>query len=735
MKKILVFAQTAVGGAERMSVTVTKTLDRSRFEIIYYLVGPVDNGHAPLEAFIPSNMKVNIITSQSPISLIARMFWILVKEKPDVVFASVINLNNKLLLLRPLFKKIKFIARCDNYLYTYNDKQRKIIDKTYPRADIIIAQTEEMKQELIDEMHISEEKVVALMNPVDSDTIDRMLKEGTNPYSGSGKIRYVASGRFAYQKGFDILVEAFRLVKDIQPNAELYIVGRKDGGCEDCYHDVENIIESKQLKDSVFCIGFQNNPYVYIKYADCFVLSSRWEGLPNVMIESLYLGTPVAAVKCIPVIERIVTVGKDGYLADKENIESLSKAMLSASKLGRITSTYKSASIQQFHHILEYATKPNGGGKKSIIFNKLYSRAHGGKRFWNVLYHFYTQYVLGCDIPASTVIGEGFELYHSAHASVISPGTIIGRNVSLRQNTTIGAKGFQGAEKSPVIEDDVTIGPNVCIIGDITIGKGATIGAGAVVVKDVPPYSVVVGNPARVIVRPVGGGKRLRFKYLVSLTPPVSWYLAITKHFNDKKLLKLREPYIPKLSEIVTPDTSIISSNCFAGRIMQDLGMQYNTPTLGLYFFADDYIEFLRNLKYYLTEAKLEFLDQSRYPLANERRKKWSHWYPIGLLGGKVEIQFLHYHSETEAAEKWYRRAARVNWDKLFIIGMEQNLCTEDCIRAFDKLNFERKLFFSSKDLPDLKSNCFLELFAEQGEVGDPYQKADVYYREFTKKF
>ena len=51
----------------------------------------------------------------------------------------------------------------------------------------------------------------------------------------------------------------------------------------------------------------------------------------------------------------------------------------------------------------------------------------------------------------------------------------------------------------------MTIGPNVCIIGDITIGKGATIGAGAVVVKDVPPYSVVVGNPARVIARPGGG--------------------------------------------------------------------------------------------------------------------------------------------------------------------------------------------------------------------------------------
>lgn len=123
--------------------------------------------------------------------------------------------------------------------------------------------------------------------------------------------------------------------------------------------------------------------------------------------------------------------------------------------------------------------------RKSEIFNKLYRKAHNGSKFWNFWYNLYTQFVLGCDIKSSTRIGEGFEIFHSAHASVVSPGTIIGKNVSLRQNTTIGAKGFNGAEKYPVIQDDVTIGPNVCIIGNITIGKGSVIGAGAVVVKDV----------------------------------------------------------------------------------------------------------------------------------------------------------------------------------------------------------------------------------------------------------
>lgn len=88
-----------------------------------------------------------------------------------------------------------------------------------------------------------------------------------------------------------------------------------------------------------------------MKYANCFVLSSRNEGLPNVMIEALYLGTPVAAFKCIPVIERIVSQGTTGYLAAKENIRELADAMLKAVKLGRIETTYNTNSEVIFSKI------------------------------------------------------------------------------------------------------------------------------------------------------------------------------------------------------------------------------------------------------------------------------------------------------------------------------------------------------------------------------------------------
>lgn len=137
--------------------------------------------------------------------------------------------------------------------------------------------------------------------------------------------------------------------------------------------------------------------------------------------------------------------------------------------------------------------------KKTKLFNFLRIRASNGSKPFRLLYTFYSLYVLGIEIPASTKVGNGFTLYHGGRGSVVNPYTVIGSNVVLRQNTTIGSKSFTDDTLAPIIEDRVEIGPNVCIIGKITIGHDSQIGAGAVVVKDVPPYSVVIGNPAHII--------------------------------------------------------------------------------------------------------------------------------------------------------------------------------------------------------------------------------------------
>ena len=88
-----------------------------------------------------------------------------------------------------------------------------------------------------------------------------------------------------------------------------------------------------------------------MKNADCFVLSSRNEGLPNVLIEALYLGTPAAATICIPAVTRIVEVGKTGYLARPEDVNSLAEAMLNAVQLGRIQSDYPMDTMIEFNKL------------------------------------------------------------------------------------------------------------------------------------------------------------------------------------------------------------------------------------------------------------------------------------------------------------------------------------------------------------------------------------------------
>lgn len=204
-----------------------------------------------------------------------------------------------------------------------------------------------------------------------------------------------------------------------------------------------------------------------------------------------------------------------------------------------------------------------------------------------------------------------------------------------------------------------------------------------------------------------------------------------SKIMKDKIKYLLRYRYIIALRSRISPDTSIISTNCFAGRIMQDLKMRYNSPTEGIYFMYPDYIKFLKNLKYYLTEATMKFVQVSKYDLCNKRRSDLEIDYPIGLLDD-VEIHFLHYGNEKEAKEKWERRASRINWSKLLIIGMMQNECSEMDIVNFDSLPFRNKIMFSARN-SNLKSIVYIPEYSEQDVVGDPYKDTRLFYKYLVK--
>lgn len=113
-----------------------------------------------------------------------------------------------------------------------------------------------------------------------------------------------------------------------------------------------------------------------------------------------------------------------------------------------------------------------------------------------LLYKISINWILGVEIPDTTIIGEGLQIYHG-QGLVVNSKCIVGNNVLLRHNTTIGNSKKGG--KCPVIGDNVEIGSNSVIIGDIIIGNNSIIGAGSVVLKDIPPNEVWGGVPARFI--------------------------------------------------------------------------------------------------------------------------------------------------------------------------------------------------------------------------------------------
>lgn len=116
-----------------------------------------------------------------------------------------------------------------------------------------------------------------------------------------------------------------------------------------------------------------------------------------------------------------------------------------------------------------------------------------------VLYKLVVEWVLGIELPLRLRAGPGLKLYHG-HGLVVHPRTVLGSDVVLKHGVTLGHRGDESEEgPCPTIGDRVVFGPHSQVLGGVTVGDDARIGAGAVVLSDVPAGGSAVGVPARVI--------------------------------------------------------------------------------------------------------------------------------------------------------------------------------------------------------------------------------------------
>lgn len=131
------------------------------------------------------------------------------------------------------------------------------------------------------------------------------------------------------------------------------------------------------------------------------------------------------------------------------------------------------------------------------LAHKLYKKKH---YFWARLISQRAARKTGIEIHPGATIGKGFFIDHG-NGVIIGETTVIGDNVTLYQGVTLGGTGKEQGKRHPTIEDNVMISAGAKVLGSFTIGANSKIGAGSVVLEEVPPNSTVVGIPGRVVRR------------------------------------------------------------------------------------------------------------------------------------------------------------------------------------------------------------------------------------------
>lgn len=155
---------------------------------------------------------------------------------------------------------------------------------------------------------------------------------------------------------------------------------------------------------------------------------------------------------------------------------------------------------------------------------------------------------------------------------------------------------------------------------------------------------------------------------------------------------------------------AVLSNNCWGAELYRELALSYNTPTVGLWFTADDYLTFLQNLRTCLDT-----------PLAFEPN---AIDHPIGRLGD-VHIQFRHYRSEKEAFNKWTSRSSRLpkNDDDLYVKICDRDGFSEHHLQMFDALPFRNKIAFLKRGRFDVSAYSWaVEIDTDEDTVPDGLQ-------------
>ena len=356
MKTIVISSgDLTMGGLQKILVEYLKLIDKNKYRIVLLIANDYGKKNLFLEE-IPKNVEIQFVRPYNLVSKIAelsknrkilnRLLLKRYRYRSKRVFKSI--------FLEKLSKlgKIDLIIDFDGGLKSILDNlkaEKKIIwihssirkhkqdnkskisryGEELKKYDKIIAICKEMKEEIKELYPSLSHKIEYIYNPLDCNNIIEQGNENIEKMTSYEKELiesdyFLAISRLdAVQKDFETLIEGYLILKNKGIKERLYIIGEGDGRVK-----IEKMIEEKKLVEDVILLGEKKNPYIWIKHSKLFIHSSRYEGLPTVLLEALMMDKFIVSSNCPTGPTEILTNPKVGELFNVGDANQLAEKVL-----------------------------------------------------------------------------------------------------------------------------------------------------------------------------------------------------------------------------------------------------------------------------------------------------------------------------------------------------------------------------------------------------------------------
>ncbi|MEB3217939.1 MAG: glycosyltransferase [Nostocales cyanobacterium 94392] len=314
------------GGAERIVINLLEGISAPDISLDLVLA----DAKGPLLKQVPNHVRLVNFACGRVLKAIPALSRYLKENKPLALVSHLAHANVAAVLAKELAGTNTKLILVEHNTLTFAEATLwrgrfvpMFMKWLYPRADMVIGVSEGVTTDIKSQLGLVQEKVNTIYNPVVDDKLILKAKAALNHpwFEKDSPPVFLAVGRLTEQKDFSTLIKAFSLLRK-QRLARLIILGEGEAR-----EELEQIIERLGISEDVLLPGFTDNPYAYMYNASAFVLSSRWEGLPTVLIEAMACGCPVVATDCPSGPQEILAAGKYGELVACGDVVALSKAM------------------------------------------------------------------------------------------------------------------------------------------------------------------------------------------------------------------------------------------------------------------------------------------------------------------------------------------------------------------------------------------------------------------------